>query len=381
VQENKIIALLEAEHNAVASIVAGATLSSALEIIVHAAEAQADDAIVACILLLDEHDCFASLIAPTLPNAYGDVLLKSDIGLSSSPFGIAGFSGIPIFSGDIAQDQSWTNGRGSALSHGYRACWALPIFSAHGRILGVLGMLFVSPKHPTRTETTLLTVLVRASAHAIEHHSSEKNLADSEHQLRQLQQLHQRLHQQYQVQHRKQQQVQQEQQQQQVEQEAQQQAYRASQEGEARLHAQMPTFVTQGPAPLAATILIVTDDAPLQRTLQQMLRDFGYTALTACDGESALSIAGCGIGIDLLLFDIVLAGQISSLELGREAKGLLPDLKVLLMASSKASVAAHVAACETNLAPESQCLTHPFHPESLLGKVRVLLAEKLHSQH
>ena len=368
-QENKIIALLEAEHGALASMVAGATLSSALEIIVGAAEAQSDDAMVACLLLIDEHDRFASLIAPTLPPAYGDILLKSDIGLRSSPFGIAGFSGIPVFSGDIAQDQSWTNGRGSALSHGYRACWALPIFSARGRILGVLGMLFVSPKHPTRTETTLSTILVRASAHAIEHHSSEKNLADSEHQLRQLQQLHQQQQEQHDLQE------------QQAEHEAQHQARRTLEEGESRLRAPLPTFAPQPQKP-AATILIVTDDALLQRTLQQVLRDFGYTALTACNGESAAIVLECGIGIDLLLLDIVLGGPISSEELGRAATCLLPELEVLLMAGGKSSVEQHVLACtatgeptsETGPAPGAQLLTHPFHPEALIVKVRALLA-------
>ncbi|MFT5645230.1 MAG: transcriptional regulator of acetoin/glycerol metabolism [Janthinobacterium sp.] len=85
----------------------------------------------------------------------------------------------------MAQDQSWTSGRGAALSHGYRACWAAPIFSARGRILGVLGMLFASSKHPTQAEITLLNVVVRAGAHVIERHASEKYIADSLHQMHQ----------------------------------------------------------------------------------------------------------------------------------------------------------------------------------------------------
>jgi CheY-like chemotaxis protein len=347
VQENKIIALLAAEQAAVAGIVAGTSLALTLETIVGAAETQSDDAMVACMLLLDEHDRFASLIAPGLPVAYGATLLESAIGPRSSPFGIAVFSGAPVFSGDIAQDQSWTSGRGAALSHGYRACWAAPIFSARGRILGVLGMLFASSKHPTQAEITLLNVVVRAGAHVIERHASEKYIADSLHQMHQRHQHDETpCEAQYKVP---------------------QNAQFALQGGAVESRAQG----TEGHAG-QETILVVSDDAQVHDTLQAILRDFGYAVLKARDGGSALHVLESGVAIDLLLTDSVLCGAVGSLELGRQAKSLLPELEIMLMAGHSHSA----AACADSLAAGVELLTQPFKPEPLLHKVRALLAIK-----
>ena len=166
---NKIITLLDAEHAAIASIGAGATLAGALGSLMRAAQSSADDAMLACIFLLDDADCFTSLVAPDFPADYAAVLLDSATGPGTSPFGAAAFAGAPVFSSDIAQDQTWTERRKEALLHGFRACWAAPVFGANGHILGVLGLLFHASKHPTQIETDLMTVTTRACAHLIEH--------------------------------------------------------------------------------------------------------------------------------------------------------------------------------------------------------------------
>lgn len=180
VHANNIIALLEAEHAAVASIAAGATLARGLETVIAAIEAQADDAMHAAFLLLDEDDRFTTLVGPGLPAAFNAILPGSETGPRSNPFGAAAFSGSPVFCSDIAQDPAWTVGRKDALVHGFRACWAAPVFSAKGTILGVLGMLFHASKHPTQHETELMSVAARAGAHVIERYQAEKSLADSE---------------------------------------------------------------------------------------------------------------------------------------------------------------------------------------------------------
>ena len=288
-QANKIIALLEAEHGAVAALVAGATLSCALEKIVSEVEAQWGDGVAACILLQDDADRFVTLIAPHFPLAYNTILLESDIGPCSNPFGIAGFSGAPVFSGDIAQDQSWTNARGAALSHGYRACWAAPIFSGRGLILGVLGMMFSSSRHPTQDETVLLTVATRASAHVVEQHA------------------HASLHHAH-------------------------QAMRSDLLAcEARLGAHCAAQSTPEPElqPAARAILVVSSDGALQTTLQHALGSLGCQALQATSNERAMVILGCGIGLDLLLIHVL--HEANSLDLARQAKRLLPGVQIVFM--------------------------------------------------
>jgi PAS domain S-box-containing protein len=179
------MALLAAEQAAIASVAAGASLASALDLLVRKAEQQFDDdqaraGTRACILLVDEADRFTELVAPDLPADYRDVLLHAETGLRTNPFGIAAFSGAPVFSGDIGQDQAWSNGRKDALLHGFRACWAVPVFGARGHVLGVFGLLFTSAKHPTQSDTELLNVMARGAAHTIERHGCEKSIADSE---------------------------------------------------------------------------------------------------------------------------------------------------------------------------------------------------------
>jgi len=180
VHANNIITLLDAEHAAIGLIAAGAPLSAGLDKILLAAAAQSDDAMSACILLLDEADRFSSVIGPGLAPEYQLALLSCQTGLRTSPFGTAAFSGSPVFSGDIVQDQAWTQGRKDALVQGFRACWAAPVFGARGHILGVLGLLFHVSKHPTQTETDLMQVTARSCAHAIERDLAGKSLLESE---------------------------------------------------------------------------------------------------------------------------------------------------------------------------------------------------------
>jgi CheY-like chemotaxis protein len=267
-----------------------------LEKIVRAVEIQWGDSVAACILLQDEADRFVTLIAPHFPAAYHPILLESDIGPRSSAFGIAGFSGSPVFSGDIAQDQSWTNGRGAALSHGYRACWAAPIFSARGIILGVLGMMFSSSRHPTQDETVLLTVAARASAHLIEQHAHAAEQHAHADLRTHLLACEARLRMQEKV------------------------ASEAKGEEKTDWAPRM--------------ILVASADGALQTLLQHALASLGCQALQAASGARAMVILDCGIAPDLLLIHVLAAREAHSLALARQAKRLLPGLQIVFISAA-----------------------------------------------
>lgn len=324
--------MLEAAHAAAASLAAGATLPCALEDIVREAQLQWGQEMRAGILLQDDADRFVALAGPDFPAAYRHVLLASDIGPCSSPFGIAGFSGAPVFSGDIAQDHCWTNGRGAALSHGYRACWAMPIFSAKGIILGVLGMLFSSSRHPTQSETTLLTVIARASAQVIE--------LD--------------LHAQLRHDHAK---------------------MRAAFLGcEARLRVLTEVKEKSVPVPALKTILVASEDGKLQTTLQHALGRLGHQALQARNAKRAMIILGCGIEIDLLLIHVVLSHELAALELAQQAKRLLPGVPILFLSGAQAGIDAPVCAADLVFGIDSS--NRSTWIDALLRKLRDLLAAR-----
>ncbi|MES2743229.1 MAG: PAS domain-containing protein [Pseudomonadota bacterium] len=171
--------MLEFEHAATASIAAGSSLADGLDILIGGAQELAEDGMRACVLLLDDTDRFVAVAGPGLNADYRAVLQQSRVGDGNNPFGAAAFAGAPVLSGDIAQDQSWTQGRKDALLHGFRACWVTPIFGAKGKILGVLAWLFSLPKRPTQVDTDLLNVCARGCAHVIERHRCERSVSDS----------------------------------------------------------------------------------------------------------------------------------------------------------------------------------------------------------
>ena len=177
VQANNILSLLDAEHSALGSIAAGAGLAHALEHLLLALQALADGGAHGCLVLIDESDRFCGLSAPSLPQDLCLALRHG--GEQPSALGTAAFSGAPVYCGDITRDVHWSAGRKEALLHGYRACWVAPVFGAKGHILGVLGLFFQAPCHPTQPEIELLALAARVAAHVIERGQLEQALHDS----------------------------------------------------------------------------------------------------------------------------------------------------------------------------------------------------------
>jgi len=78
------------------------------------------------------------------------------------------------------------------------------------------------------------------------------------------------------------------------------------------------------------TILIAEDNAELLHAAAKQLAKLGYRILEAANGEAALAILQQTKGIDLLFSDIVMTGRMTGRDLAREARKLLPNLKILL---------------------------------------------------
>lgn len=77
-------------------------------------------------------------------------------------------------------------------------------------------------------------------------------------------------------------------------------------------------------------VLLVEDDASLRRMAGIQLRSLGYRVLDVENGQAALRVLQSEGHIDLLLTDVMLGG-LSGAELGREARRLRPDLKLMYM--------------------------------------------------
>jgi PAS domain S-box-containing protein len=77
-------------------------------------------------------------------------------------------------------------------------------------------------------------------------------------------------------------------------------------------------------------ILLVEDDATVLALTLDVLSGLGYDVLTATNAAEALAVLQGDAGVDLLFTDVVMPGGVSGLSLARTARGLRPDLRVLL---------------------------------------------------
>jgi PAS domain S-box-containing protein len=117
------------------------------------------------------------------------------------------------------------------------------------------------------------------------------------------------------------------------------------------------------------TILVVEDEPSVQATVVAMLGDLGYNVLKADSAEMALAVLKAGVRCDLLFTDVVMPGKVKSTELARQAKRMLPDLKVLFTSGYTQNAIIHGG----RLDPGVELLSKPYRRERLATKVRQML--------
>jgi PAS domain S-box-containing protein len=117
------------------------------------------------------------------------------------------------------------------------------------------------------------------------------------------------------------------------------------------------------------TILLVEDVDDLRKLVQDVLKNYGYTVLTASHGSEALEIGERHRGpIHLLLLDVVLP-QMSGAQIAERLKSSYPGTRVLYMSGYPEDAIIHRKLLDGTAA----FIQKPFAPTALLAKVRELL--------
>jgi PAS domain S-box-containing protein len=124
------------------------------------------------------------------------------------------------------------------------------------------------------------------------------------------------------------------------------------------------------------TILVVEDDPNVQATVVGMLCELGYQVLRADNAEMALAVLKAGVRCDLLFTDVVMPGKLKSTEMVRQARALLPDMKVLYTSGYTQNAIIHGG----RLDPGVELLSKPYRREKLASKVRQLLGAQKDAQ-
>jgi len=180
VTERKLAELLEQDRNQVfARLIKAEPLRGVLTQIALMIERQRPDA--RCAILLGEDGTLRSGAAPSLPEAFVRAINGTAGGPAAGPLTTVFGRGEPVITIDITRDPRWDAHRPLALTHGLRACWAVPVLSGDGRALGVLTVYFPAPRHPETADLELLEAAARLAAIAIERHQMIEQLAYQAH--------------------------------------------------------------------------------------------------------------------------------------------------------------------------------------------------------
>jgi signal transduction histidine kinase/CheY-like chemotaxis protein len=130
--------------------------------------------------------------------------------------------------------------------------------------------------------------------------------------------------------------------------------------------------VPSSPAPLEksgaeknTTILLVEDNAQVLDAICTALQKTGYRVLTAISGDSAREIFEVEPGIDLLVTDIVMPGELQGTTLAKALRNLRPDLPVVFMSGYASEATVH----GNGLRAQDIRLMKPVRREDLLRAV------------
>jgi signal transduction histidine kinase/CheY-like chemotaxis protein len=95
-----------------------------------------------------------------------------------------------------------------------------------------------------------------------------------------------------------------------------------------------PPAVTHPPVFRSASILVVEDQDEVRQLLSDSLEEFGHEVRTACTADEAIELLGQDSRIEVLVTDIALPGRMTGLDLVRQARELMPDLKILTISGN-----------------------------------------------
>jgi PAS domain S-box-containing protein len=116
------------------------------------------------ILLMDEDgEHLRPFVTRKLPHAFVEAINPLRIGPNVGSCGTAAYLGKRVIVEDIATDPLWADFKDLALSYGLAACWAEPIFSEKGKVLGTFALYFSEVRSAESSSDGLLPAALTLS--------------------------------------------------------------------------------------------------------------------------------------------------------------------------------------------------------------------------
>jgi diguanylate cyclase (GGDEF)-like protein/PAS domain S-box-containing protein len=158
----------------------GAPIGDILQAIVKSVEQERPDMLCSILLIDNEERYLLTGAAPSLPDYYNEALNRLEIGIGYGSCGTAAFTGQRVIVEDIRSHPYWAAHKEVAIRAGLGACWADPILSASGAVLGVFAIHHRARHEPNPKEIRLVERAVHLAEIAIGRHRADQALRDSE---------------------------------------------------------------------------------------------------------------------------------------------------------------------------------------------------------
>jgi PAS domain S-box-containing protein len=122
--------------------------------------------------------------APSLPDAYCQLIDGQPMGPVAGSCGTAAYRRQRVIVSDIATDPLWANYKEVAAPFGLAACWSTPILDPEGRVLGTFAMYYDEPREPAAPDIELSETATQLAANIIMGARAMTALRGSEQKLR-----------------------------------------------------------------------------------------------------------------------------------------------------------------------------------------------------
>ena len=119
--------------------------------------------------------------APSLPASFTNPMIGRPVHVDSGPCAMAVSLNEQVIAADLASDDTmgdaWCP---MAVAHGLRACWATPISSTAGKVLGAFAVYYDEPRTPTPQQLGLIDQFTHIAGIAIDRAQGDGALRRSE---------------------------------------------------------------------------------------------------------------------------------------------------------------------------------------------------------
>jgi PAS domain S-box-containing protein len=170
----------EWQRRVLEAIATGIELREVLRTVARFHETQCPGVECAIHLVDDDGMTLRTTCAPSMRPEFAEGMDEIVIGPHSATCGTAVYRREQVVTTDIAADRLWNDYRALALEQGYRACWAMPIRSPQGRVLGALAMYVRETRQPTALELRVSAVATQLAGIAVDRAHAAESLRQSE---------------------------------------------------------------------------------------------------------------------------------------------------------------------------------------------------------